>query len=404
MAAYEYRALDAKGKQHKGIESADTAKQVRQLLREQGLTPLEISTVDDERVETNRTRKSSKRISTTQLAVITRQFATLVGSGMTVDTSLSVLIEQSEGHQIKSLLSSIRSSLIEGRSLADCMRQFPKSFPEIFTASIAAGEQTGRLAEVLERLADYSEGRQGLRQRLGVALVYPVILTLVSILIVTGLLTYVVPQVVRVFEDTGQSLPTLTVVLIALSDFLRVNAVVIGGAIVAVVIALPLIFQQTGPKRWLHHMILQLPMTRRVSRGVNTSRMARTLAIMVGSGVPLLDAMKSSSEVVPNLVLRGALQQAANEVREGVTLSRAISRGKFFPPLFTQMVASGEQSGNLEKMLDKSATALEREIEARIAVLVGLFEPLMILVMGGVVLTIVLAILLPIFDLNQLVR
>ncbi len=403
MGAFEYQALDARGRKKKGVASGDTARQVRQQLRDQGLTPLEIHAVAEQQNAGDR-RVSARRINSTQLAVITRQFATLVGSSMTVEGSLGVLIEQSEGHQLKSLLSSIRSSLMEGRSLAESLRQFPKSFPEIYIASVAAGEETGKLAEVLERLADYTEARQGLRQRLGVALVYPAILTVVSILIVTGLLTYVVPQVVRVFEDTGQSLPILTVLLISLSDFLRAHGTIIILLLLSLFIFSSVLFRRPGPRTWLHERILKMPATRRVSRGVNTSRMARTLAIMVGSGVPLLESMRASSEVVSNLVLRQSLQQAAAEVREGVSLSRAIGRSGYFPPLFTQMVASGEQSGNLEQMLDKSANALEREIEARIAVLVGLFEPLMILFMGGVVLTIVLAILLPIFDLNQLVR
>lgn len=403
MGAYEYRALDARGRQKRGVATGDTARQVRQALRDQGLSPLEVEAVSDQRT-TRARRTSSRKISPTQLAVVTRQFATLVGSGMTVEDSLSALIDQSDGHQLKSLLSSVRSALVEGRTLADAMRQFPRSFPEIYTASVAAGEMTGKLAEVLERLADYTEARQGLRQRLGVALVYPVILTVVAILIVVGLLTYVVPQVVRVFEDTGQRLPFLTVLLIAMSDFLRNNATAIIVALLVVIISSTALFRRPGPKVWLHRRILGFPPTRRLSRGINTARMARTLAIMVGSGVPLLDAMRSSAEVVPNLVLRQSLDRAAAEVREGVGLSRAISRSGYFPPLFTQMVASGEQSGNLDKMLDKSATALEREMEARVAVLVGLFEPVMILFMGGIVLTIVLAILLPIFDLNQLVR
>ncbi len=403
MGAYEYRALDARGRQKRGVASGDTARQVRQLLRDSGLSPLDIQAVSEPSAQRGRT-VSSRRISPTALAVVTRQFATLVGSGMTVADSLAALIEQSEGHAQKSLLSSVRSSLVEGRGLAESMRQFPKAFPEIYTASVAAGEQTGRLAEVLERLADFTEARQGLRQRLGVALVYPVILTVVSILIVAGLLTYVVPQVVRVFEDTGQALPLLTRLLIGASDFLRDNALAIGALGALGVLGGMLLFRRPGPRNWLHRRFLEFPLTRRFSRGANTARMARTLAIMTGSGVPLLDAMRASGEVVSNRVLRDALERAATEVREGAGLSRAIGRSGYFPPLFTQMVASGEQSGSLDRMLDKAATALEREMEARVAVLVGLFEPAMILLMGAVVLTIVLAILMPIFDLNQLVR
>ncbi len=403
MAAYEYRALDVRGRRRRGIVSADSARQARQQLRAEGLTPLDIHAAA-EAPGRQRGRSASLRIGPTQLAVLTRQFATLVGSGMTAEESLAALVEQSEGHQVKSLLSSVRSTLVEGRSLADSMRRFPRAFPEIFTASVAAGEQTGKLAEVLDRLADYTESRQGLRQRLGVALVYPVILTVVAILIVVGLLTYVVPQVVRVFEDTGQSLPLLTTMLITTSDFLRANGAYIAAALGTLALLAMAALRRRPARVWLHRRLLRGFMTRRLSRGINTARMARTLAIMVGSGVPLLDAMKASAEVVPNLVLREALGQAASDVREGLTLSRALGRSKLFPPLLVQMVSSGERSGELETMLDKAATALEREMEARIAVLVGLFEPMMILIMGVIVLTIVLAILLPIFDLNQLVR
>ena len=403
MGAFEYYALDSRGRKKKGVASGDTARQVRNQLREQNLTLLDIQPVE-ESAGKSRQRVSSRKINSLQLAVVTRQFATLVESGMTVEHSLGALIDQAETHQLKSLLTSVRASLLEGRSLADSMRQFPRSFPEIYTASVAAGEQTGKLAEVLDRLAEFTEARQGLKQRLGVALVYPVILTVVAILIVVGLLTYVVPQVVRVFEDTGQQLPVLTEMLITLSDFLRANGTVIATVLLGLFLFFSLLFRQAGPKTWLHRRFLKSVVTRRMSRGLNTSRMARTLAIMVGSGVPLLDAMRSSAEVVSNLVIRSAVNQAAVEVQKGVALSRALARSELFPPLFTQMVASGEQSGNLESMMDKSANALEREIEARISVLVGLFEPLMILFMGGIVLTIVLAILLPIFDLNQLVR
>jgi general secretion pathway protein F len=270
-------------------------------------------------------------------------------------------------------------------------------------ASVSAGEQTGHLGEVLERLAEYTEAKQGLQQRLGVALVYPVLLTLVSVAIIIGLMTYVVPQVVRVFEDNDQQLPALTRGLIAVSEFLQSYGLIILAVLAGSVLLLVILLRFDKPKFAFHQLILVLPGVRRLSRSLNTSRMARTLSILIGAGVPLISALESSAEVVLNRVLRFHLRQATREVEQGASLNRALLRRQSFPPLFTQMVASGEASGRLGEMLDKSATALEREAESRISVVVSLFEPLMILIMGVVVLVIVLAILLPIFDLNQLI-
>jgi general secretion pathway protein F len=407
MGAFEYQALDARGKTKKGIASADTARQVRQQLREDGLTPLSVVGVKEQQATSASTPTGGsrrRRIGATELAVITRQFATLLGSGLTVEEALDGLIQQSEGHQTKSTLSGIRSMVMEGRSMAEALRAYPRSFPEIYTASVAAGEETGRLAEVLDHLAEYTETRQAVRERIGGALIYPIFLIVVAVLIVAGLVVYVVPKVVKVFEDTGQELPLLTRLLIAISEFIQQYGLFMGGILLVAVIALTIIFRQPIPRYFLHRTFLVTPGIRRLSRGTNTARMARTLAIMVGSGVPLLSAMKASSEVVVNRALRKALQTAASEVGEGVSLNRAIARSKQFPPLLTQMIASGERSGQLDKMLEKSATALERELESRISIAVRLFEPIMILLMGGIVFAIVLAILLPIFDLNQLIQ
>lgn len=407
MGAFEYQALDQRGKTRKGVSQGDSARHVRQILRDQGLVPLSVSGVEEESRDsgsaTGRPHKRRARIGTNELAVITRQFATLLESGLTIEEALTALVNQAEGHQVKSVLSGIRSQVVEGRSLASSIASYPRSFPEIYQASVDAGEQTGNLSIVLERLADYVENRQELQQRVSIALIYPVILTVVSILIVVGLLTYVVPKVVEVFENTGQSLPLLTRVLIACGDFLQAYGLWIGGGIVAALLLAVQVFRHDKPKFWLHRLFLRLPGTRRLSRGLNTARMARTLAIMVGSGVPLLASMRAAEGVVSNVVLRANLNEAAREVAEGVSINRALGRRGNFPPLLIQMVASGESSGQLGSMLEKAASVTEREIESRIAVLVGLFEPFMILLMGGIVLLIVLAILLPIFELNQLI-
>jgi len=412
MAAFEYQALDSSGKKRKGVKTGDSAKAVRGELREQGLTPLEVTAVYDadagpsgKEGGATRSGKRNRRLkmSSLELAVMTRQFATLLDSGMPIEQSLTGLVEQADQHRIKSILTGVRAAVVEGGSLADGMRQFPRAFPELYTASVAAGEQTGHLESVLERLAEFTEARQGLQQRISTALVYPVILTLVSISIVIGLMAYVVPKVVKVFDDTGQTLPTLTRVMIKISDF-----IVHYGYILAIVIALAsfmvsVALRYPGPKLAFHRFILAFPLTRRLSTSLNTSRMARTLSILIGSGVPLISAIRSSAEVVSNLVIRKGLEVTAEEVQQGASLSRSLARSKLFPPLLTQMVASGESSGRLDSMLEKSATSLEREAESRISVVVSLFEPMMILIMGAVVLVIVMAILLPIFDLNQIV-
>jgi len=407
MGAFEYQALDQRGKTRKGVSQGDSARHVRQILRDQGLVPLSVTDVEEERRDsasaTGRPPKRRARIGTNELAVITRQFATLLESGLTIEEALTALVNQAEGYQVKSVLSGIRSQVVEGRSLASSIASYPRSFPEIYQASVDAGEQTGNLSIVLERLADYVENRQELQQRISIALIYPVILTVVSILIVVGLLTYVVPKVVEVFENTGQTLPLLTRILIACGDFLQAYGLWIGGGIVAAMLLALEVFRHDKPKFWLHRRFLRLPGTRRLSRGLNTARMARTLAIMVGSGVPLLASMRAAEGVVSNVVLRANLSEAAREVAEGVSINRALGRRGNFPPLLIQMVASGESSGQLGPMLEKAASVMEREIESRIAVLVGLFEPFMILLMGGIVLMIVLAILLPIFELNQLI-
>jgi len=403
MRAFEYQALDAKGRKKRGVASGDSARQVRQLLREQGLSPLAVEMVEDTPGIEGSRPQGRKKISNLELSVVTRQFATLLDSGLTIEDSLNGLIDQAESHRVKAVLSGVRANVVEGRSLADGLRQFPRAFPELYIASVSAGEQTGHLEQVLDRLAEYTEAKQGLQQRLGVALVYPVLLTLVSVAIIIGLMTYVVPQVVKVFEDNDQALPALTRALISVSEFLQTYGVIMLIVIMALVVAAIVLLRFDGPRYIFDQFILSTPGVRRLSRSLNTARMARTLSILIGSGVPLISALQSSAEVVLNRVLRRHLKLATEEVEQGASLNRALQRRKSFPPLFTQMVSSGEASGRLGEMLEKSAAALEREAETRISVVVSLFEPFMILVMGIVVLVIVLAILMPIFDLNQLI-
>jgi general secretion pathway protein F len=293
---------------------------------------------------------------------------------------------------------------MEGHTLADGLADFPHVFNELYVTTVAAGEQSGHLDVVLERLADYTEKRQQMRQKIMLALFYPVILTTVAILVTGGLLTYVVPQVVQVFEGIGQELPWLTVALIALSDFLRAYGLwLIFLLVLLVVVIKSLLRQEAMLFRW-HRMLLHLPLIGRLGRGLNTARFARTFSILTASGVPVLEAMRLSAEVMGNLPMRHAVNEASLRVREGGGIARSLEQSRYFPPMTLHLIASGEASGKLESMLERAADNQERELETVIAMVMGMFEPILILVMGGVVLVIVLAILLPIFDLNQLVH
>lgn len=404
MAAFEYHALDANGKTVKGVTNGDHVKQVRGELRAQGLVPLEVKSVSESTHNKSQAVGNQARrikIKPSELSILTRQMATLLNSGMTVEETLSAMIKQSEGHKVKSVMSDVRSLVTEGYSLSDAVALYPRSFPEIYRASISAGEQSGTLDDVLERLADYLENRHGVQQRISVALIYPMFLTFASVSIVIALVAFVVPKVVKVFEDTGQELPVLTRVLINMSEFLQSYGLLLFVLMIGLGFFCSYVFKQEKPKLWLHNQYLNIVGIKRMSRNINAARMARTLSIMVGSGVPLLASMRASEGVLSNVVLQNDLKFAAEEVSQGVSISRALERSGNFPPLLVQMVASGENSGKLDHMLEKAATATESEMETRISMMVGLFEPVMILVMGLAVLVIVLAILLPIFDLNS---
>jgi general secretion pathway protein F len=403
MGAFEYTALDAQGRQRKGVLEGDTARQVRSQLREQGLTPLAVDAVAEKET---RARGSlfQRGVSATDLALITRQLATLVRSGLPLEEALRTVARQTEKPRIKSMILAVRSRVMEGHPLATGLGEFPHIFPELYRATVSAGEQSGHLDVVLERLADYTEKRQALRSKIQLALFYPAILTTMALLVTTGLLTYVVPQVVQVFENIGQQLPLLTRALIALSAFLRSYGIIL----LIVIIGAAFAFQRSlkSPENlWRFHAFLhRLPLIARLKRGLNTARFARTLSILAASGVPVLEALRIAGQVMSSLPMRAAVEAAAARVREGSSLAAALERSGYFPPMALHLIASGESSGKLESMLERAAENQERELETTIAALMGMFEPLLILVMGGLVLIIVLAILLPIFDLNQLVK
>ena len=404
MAAFEYQALDEQGRTVKGVTTGDHAKQVRSELRAQGLVPLEVKAVSDGAMNRSKAKSGtgSRRVKlrASDLSILTRQMATLLNSGMTVEETLSAMIKQSEGHKVKSVMSDLRSLVTEGYSMSDAVAMYPRTFPEIYRASIAAGEQSGTLDDVLERLADYLETRHSVQQKISSALIYPIFLTIASLSIVVALVAFVVPKVVRVFEDSGQDLPTLTVVLIKLSELLQNYGLYFLIVLIIVGFIAGKFFSQEKPKYWLHTLYLKLYGVKRLSKNMNAARLARTLSIMVGSGVPLLASMRATEGVLSNVVLKHDLKMAAEEVAQGVSISRSLDRSGHFPPLLVQMVASGENSGKLDHMLEKAASATESELESRISMIVSLFEPAMILIMGVVVLVIVLAILMPIFNLN----
>lgn len=402
MDAFEYVALDHAGKERRGVLEGDSPRQVRQQLRESGLTPLSINAASGKVME----RKSGlfqRRINAMELALITRQMATLLRSGLPLEHVLKTTAQQTDKRHVERTLLAVRAKVLEGRSLADGLSEFKKTFPELYIKTVDSGEESGHLEVVLERLADYTEQRQLLRQKTIFALFYPALLTIVSLLIVAGLLTYIVPEVTRVFENMSAELPWITRALIGLSDFFRAYAPVMFLGIVVLVIFFIYLLKKPGPKLYWHQIKLKLPLVGRLVRTANAARFSRTLSIMAASSVPILDALRIASQVLNNLPMRSAVEEAALRVREGSSLHRALEKTGYFPPMTLSLLASGEASGNLEGMLERSAEIQEREIETLVSTVQGLFEPILILVMGGIVLIIVLAILLPIFDLNQLV-
>jgi len=405
MGAFEYTALDPRGREKRGVLEGDAARQIRQQLREKGWVPLSVEEVAQREAKDRKRYAFLRRgISATELALITRQLATLVRAGLPLEECLRAVSQQADKGRLKSMLLAVRSRVMEGHSLAVGLSDFPHVYPELYRTTVEAGEQSGHLDRVLERLADYTESRQQLRQKIQLAVFYPALLTVVAILVVGGLMTYVVPQVVQVFENIGQELPPLTRGLIAVSDFLRNNGLVMLVLLGLAIAGFSYLLRNTAVRRRFHRLLLAIPLVSRLERGLNTGRFARTFSILTASGVPVLESLRISSQVISNLPMKEAVTEATARVREGAGIAAALERSGYFPPMTVQLVASGEASGKLEEMLERAAINQEREIETLIAALLGLFEPLLILFMGSVVLIIVLAILLPIFDLNQLIQ
>ncbi|MFN4327736.1 MAG: type II secretion system inner membrane protein GspF [Limnobacter sp.] len=406
MAVFRYEAMDAEGKARKGSLEADSARAARAQLRMLGMTPVAVDEINHTPANQplGLNARFSRELSSRDVVLVIRQLASLLQARLALAQALTALIDQAEKPLLRERLSSIRSDVTAGTPLSQALARFPKAFPELVVATVSAGEQTGELGTVLSRLADALEARQALSQKVSAAFIYPAVVTVVALMVVIGLLTYVVPQVVAVFENTNQQLPTLTVVMIALSDLLRHW----GWLMALVLLAAGWLFKRAlgNPAFRLRFdtAVLRIPVVGPFVRSVNTARLASTLAILVGSGVPMLKALSAANRTLGNRALQGAMVDVQERVKEGSGLSKALGKSGLFPPVLTHLVASGESTGQLSTMLDRASESQRAEVERKALWLTSLLEPILILVMGLVVLLIVLAVMMPIIEVNQLVQ
>ena len=402
MAAFNYRALDSDGREVRGVLEAETSRIARGQLRDQQLSPIEVTPVG--RRSLHSPHGGHARIRANSLSLLTRQWSTLLAAGLTIERALTALIEQTEDQGAKEVLAGVRAEVLAGHSLHAALGRFDDVFPPIYRALVNAGEKSGELSVLLARLADYLEATQATRQKILQALLYPLIVVVVAFAVITGLVTYVVPQIVGVFTHSKQSLPLLTQGLILVSDVLRTSGLwLAAGAVAGVLLVRHALRNEALRLRW-HARLLKVPLLGRFLRTIDSARFASTMAILVGSGVPLLAALEAGRGVISNLLLRRSVERAIGLVREGSPLHRALAAERLFPPLLIHLVASGEASGTLDQMLSRAAHQQQTELDHRTAIALGLFEPLLILLMGGLVLLIVLAVLLPIININLLLR
>ncbi len=400
VAAFQYQALDAAGREQRGVVDADTARAARQQLRDRGLHPLEVAAAMESAVAGT---VGARGLGTGRLAVFTQQLATLLGAGLPIDEALGALADETDDLKLRHLVAALRGRVREGRSLAAALAEFPESFDELYVATVTAGESSGQLDGALHRLADYADQRDGLQRELWTALAYPTLLLLVAGAVVMGLMTSVVPKVIDVFENLGRDLPWLTVAMVALSRFLSTWGLWLGAAAIAAVMATTAALRRPAVRERLDALLLRLPGLGRLLRAMDTARATRTLAVLIGCGVPVLEALKLAVGTVRREPIRIALRQAALRVREGATLARALGEHKAMPPVALRLIGSGEKSGQLAAMLEAAASQQSREVRTHLGVLAAVLGPVVILLVGAVVLAIVLAILLPIFELNSLV-
>lgn len=406
MAAFAYKAINAKGKNTSGVLEGDNARQIRQQLREKGLVPMEVEQVAEKSSGSSSSgfQLFKPRISASDLALLTRQLATLIESALPIEEALLAVAEQSEKTRQKNMMMAVRSKVVEGHTLADALAEFPSVFDDLFRAMVAAGEKSGHLDTVLNRLADYTERRQQTRSQIIQALIYPAIMMFFAMMIVVVLLTVVVPKIVGQFDHMGQDLPTITTVLISVSEWMQQYGLYLLVAIMLLIVLFQRLVQQPAIKLRYHRFMLKLPLVGKVARGLNTARFARTLSILTASAVPLLESMRISTDVLQNVYIKERISEAAVNVKEGSSLRAALDNTKIFPPMMMHMIASGERSGELQQMLSRSADNQDREFEALIGVSLKVFEPVLIVSMAAVVLFIVMAIIQPILALNNMVN
>lgn len=406
MAAFSYQAIDSNGKKTKGVLEGDSARQVRQLLKEKGLKPLEVelSTSNSSQQKTGAgLRMRRARMKTTEMALFTRQLATLVQSGLPLDEALKAVANQSGKQSIKTLVLEIRAKVIEGHTLAYALGEFPKVFSNMYIAMVQAGEHAGFLGIVLERLADHVEGSQYTQQKIKMAMIYPIILVMIAFSVISALMVMVVPKLVKIFDNSDTELPALTRALINVSDFMVDYGLYSLVLLVLLVVAVRRLLQAPQQRYRLHRLLLNMPLLANTFRTVDSARFSSTLSILIASGVPLLEAIRIAAAVLNNRVMQDVCQDVAGAVQEGSSFSKALEQAGEFPPMLVHMVASGEASGELETMLERVAKNQERELEMNLGALMSIMEPALIVFMGGMVLLIVLAVLMPIFQMNTLI-
>ncbi|MBU3847597.1 MAG: type II secretion system inner membrane protein GspF [Candidatus Acinetobacter avistercoris] len=401
MPAYQFTAIDVSGKQRQGVLEGDSARQIRQQLRDKQWIPVKVDAVEQK----DKNQSSSwfqKKFTAYELALMTRQLSVLVAAGIPLEEGLRAVSKQSEKAHVRNLMSSVRSKVMEGHSLAQGMQQSGR-FPDLYIATIAAGERSGHLDLILDQLADYTENRFAMQKKIQAAMVYPIILMLMSFAIVMGLMTYVVPDIVKTFDQSKDALPWITVALMKSSDFIRqVWPFVL--VVSALGVFLLLRFLRTSAGHYaFDRLTLKLPLLGKLSRGINAARFSSTLSILTQSGVPLVDALKIAAAVSNNWVIRDAVNIAAEKVTEGGNLATQLERCGYFPPMMVQMIKSGEASGELDRMLDRASTMQDREVTTLISTLLALLEPLMLVFMAGIVLVIVIAVMLPIVNMNNMI-
>lgn len=399
MSAFNYVALDTTGKRKKGVLEADTARQVRQKLRDQGLTPLEVIAVSQK----IRVKKLSyfNRINIADLALITRQLSTLLSAGIPLDEVLAGVARQTTKPQLKSIILGVRSKVMEGYTLAASMAEFPATFPKLYVTTVAAGEKSGKLDQVLLKLAEYTEKQHHIKRKIRQAMIYPSLMIVVSVAVIIFLLIYVVPKIVEVFSQTNQTLPIATIFLIGISNIVKNYGLYGLSLLVLGIYLFKQFLKKPNFREKYDQLLLNLPILGKNIRTINSARFARTFGILSAASVPVLEAMSAAQQLITPLPMRSAVSIAIEQVREGVSIHQALERTRYFSPMFIHLVASGEMSGQLETMLQKAAVNQEGDVEALIDSSLTLFEPVMILIMGSIVLFIVLAIMLPIFALDQ---